>query len=129
MTSLELAYGVYKLRPIRRANPRKHANFPVSDLSKPTPPFKPPLPLREGSKSVEPQRLPQLRSASPDMAVLFGRKEEAGGSTDKDMDRLESLAMRNICARSELLAIQQRLVDITVKTRLEARPRKLPPLS
>lgn len=129
MTSLELAYGVYKLRPIRRANPRKRANYPVSDLSKPTPPFKPPLLLREGSKSVEPQRLPQLRSVSPDFAILPGRKEEAGVPMDKEIDRLESLAMRNVCARSELLAIQQRLVDISVKTRLEARPRKLPPLS
>jgi hypothetical protein len=48
---------------------------------------------------------------------------------DREMNKLESLAMRNISARSELLAIQQRLVDISVKARLEARPRKLPPLS
>jgi hypothetical protein len=128
MTSLELAYGVYKFRPNRKVNPRKRVNYPATDLSKPTPSFKPPQPLREGSKSVEPPHLPHLRSASPD-SVYPARKDEIGNAMDREMNKLESLAMRNISARSELLAIQQRLVDISVKARLEARPRKLPPLS
>lgn len=125
MTSLELAYGVYKLRPVRRPNPRKRAYPPAPDLSKPTPAVKP-IP-REGSKSVEPPKLPHLRSVSPEFGGLV-RKEETV-SVDKDIERLESLALRNVSARSELLAIQQRLMEISMKARIEARPRKLPPLS
>lgn len=71
--------------------------------------------------------MPHLRSVSPEFGGLV-RKEEAV-SVDKDIERLESLALRNVSARSELLAIQQRLMEISMKARIEARPRKLPPLS
>jgi hypothetical protein len=132
MTTLELAYGLYKpqQKPIRKLKPRKKPAY-VPALGKPAEPSKTPVhfkptaltKIRENSKSVEPPKLPHLRSASPDPLSLYpkGMKTEVSVSTsmDNDLERLEHLAFKNVSARSELLAIQQRLMDIHMKSQLQ----------